>query len=130
MYRLVTFVAVTVASLTWSSAFGNTDRRYVTLELEQPTTLHVGELAVLLIPSKCSYGIYEAGNVLATVHVPGSIDQVMNRAVRLGRETIVLTPLDRAAGDGIRCQTRYYSIEVIPSRATLPPQLPRPQLPQ
>jgi len=102
MYRLVTFVAVTVASLTWSSAFGNTDRRYVTLELEQPTTLHVGELAVLLIPSKCSYGIYEAGNVLATVHVPGSIDQVMYRAVRLGRDH-----RPHAAGSG---GWRWYSM--------------------
>jgi len=83
----------------------------VTLALEEGTTLHVGELAVLQIPSQGrDWHFAAAGNALALVHRSGH--RVVYRAVRPGQEAIVIAPHVKN-GECISCVTRHYFIEVM-----------------
>jgi hypothetical protein len=89
----------------------------ITLALEQRTTLHVGELAVLHIPSDNRYS--HAGtdgawrNVLARVR--RSRRDVIFRAVRPGSGVIIISP-DVPNGECISCATLHYFIEVVSQR--------------
>ena len=85
----------------------------MTLALEQKTTLHVGELAVLQIPSDRRYLRSANGawrDVLALVKRSGR--QVTFRAVRPGRGVIIISP-DVPNGDCVSCATLHYFIEVV-----------------
>jgi hypothetical protein len=84
---------------------------FVKLGLEERTTLRVGELAILSIPSDHHYSIEVAGNVL--VPVRHSRSKVLYRAVRPGLETVLLSP-DVAKGECIACATHHYFINVVP----------------
>jgi hypothetical protein len=99
---------------------GNTQadkNRYVTLALEEQTTLQVGQLAVLLIPSDHRYGIDSEGSALVLVHGKRRRNQVVYHAVRPGLETIVLGPIDVPSGHCISCLTLHYFITVISRNA-------------
>jgi hypothetical protein len=84
----------------------------ITLALEQRTTLHVGELAVLHIPSDRRYLHSVNGawrDVLALVQQSGR--DVTFRAARPGMGTIIISP-NTKNGECISCATLHYFIEV------------------
>jgi hypothetical protein len=87
----------------------------IRLALEQTTTLHVGELALLHIPSDRRYLRPKRPNgawsdVLALVR--RSRRDVTFRAVRPGKGVIILSP-DVPNGECISCATIHYFIEVV-----------------
>src|SRR6266849_5748298 len=86
-----------------------------TLALEEMTTLHVGGLALLQIPSERRYSrrgsVGIAGDVLVTVR--RSRHRVLYRATKPGRATIVIIP-DTRNGGCISCATLHYFITVVP----------------
>ena len=90
----------------------------IRLTLEQTTTLHVGELAVIHIPSGRRY-LNSAGgegpngawrDVLAFIR--RSRRDVTFRAIRAGKGVIILSP-DVPNGECISCATIHYFIEVV-----------------
>jgi hypothetical protein len=88
----------------------------VTLALEQKTTLHVGESAVLRIPSDRRYLRSANGawrDVLALVKRSGR--DVTFRAIRPGKGVITISP-DVPNGECISCATLHYFIEVASQR--------------
>ncbi len=87
----------------------------IALVLEQRTTLHVGELAMLHIPSGRRYlhsmppnGAWR--DVLALVR--RSRRDVTFRAVRPGKGVIILSP-DVLSGECISCATIHYFVDVV-----------------
>jgi hypothetical protein len=109
--RFFCLVAVLVAS--FSALHGTARGRdsYKTLALEDRTTLQVGELAALPIPSDHRYRIVSAGNVLAIIR--RSKYRAVFRAAHPGLETILLSP-DVPNGECISCATHRYFITVVP----------------
>jgi hypothetical protein len=108
----VSILAAVVGTLVSRGA--ETDRALNTaLTAEQQTTLRVGDLAVLPIPSDHAYSIESAGDVLVRVH--RSQIGVIYRAVRPGQETILLSP-HVPNGKCVSCATHHYFITVIPRR--------------
>ena len=105
-----------ISALPASSAQSDKDR-YVTLVLEERTTLQVGQLALLSVPSDHRYAIDSEGNALLLVHGKRRRNQVVYRAVRPGLETIVLGPVDVPSGDCVSCLTLHYFITVISRNA-------------
>jgi len=98
-----------ILSIVWS------EDKPKTLAVEEDTTLHVGELAVLHIPPGRRYSHFDgntgAGKVLVLVR--RSRGQVLYRAVRPGPGTIVIGP-DVPRGACISCATLHYFITVVP----------------
>jgi hypothetical protein len=86
-----------------------------TLELEDRTTLRVGESAVLQIPSDRRYelppGKATVGGTLALVR--RSRRSILYRAVRAGSDVIVVGPVTRP-GECVSCATLHYFITVLP----------------
>ena len=84
------------------------------LILEQNTTLRVGELAVLEIPSDLRssrfHGNTGAGNALMVVRHSGYT--TLYRAVRPGEQTILIGPADVLRGECISCRTLHYFVTV------------------
>jgi hypothetical protein len=110
--RQLLILTLVLGSVVSSSA--ETDRVLNTALIpELQTTLRVGELAVLRIPSDHEYSIVSAGNVL--VPVRRSQVGVIYRAVRRGQQTILLTP-HVSEGDCVSCATHHYFITVVPRR--------------
>jgi hypothetical protein len=108
----VSILAAVVGTLVSSGA--ETDRVLNTaLAAEQQTTLRVGDLAVLRIPSDHKYSIESAGDVL--VRVRRSQIGVIYRAVQPGQETILLSP-HVPNGKCVSCATHHYFITVIRRR--------------
>ena|ERR1700730_6910551 len=111
MRKIACVLALTcvIASDVWSAD------KPTTLELEQMTTLHVGELALLQIPSERRYSrrgsVGIAGEVLVIVR--RSRHSVLYRATKPGRATIVISP-DTRNGQCISCATLHYFIIVVP----------------
>ena len=105
-------LAVALCALISSSARGD-GVQYVTLALEERTTLRVSELAVLLIPPDRQYSVVVAGNVL--VPVRRSRRRVLYRAVRPGLETIILRP-NVSKGECVSCATHHYFVTVVSQR--------------
>src|ERR1700674_1078438 len=111
MSRAIICLLVAISALPASSAQSDKDR-YVRLVLEQRTTLQVGQLALLSVPSDHRYGIDSEGSALVLVHGKRGRNQVWYRAVRPGLETIVLGPVDIPSGHCISCLTLHYFITV------------------
>jgi hypothetical protein len=88
----------------------------IRLALEQTTTLHVGELAVLHIPSDRRY-VHSANgawrDVLALVKQSGR--DVTFRPVRQGLGVIIISP-DVPDGECISCATLHYFIKIVPRK--------------
>jgi len=89
----------------------------ITLILEQTTTLRVGDLAKLHIPSDSRYLRSEADgawhDVLVRVRHAGR--DVTFRAVRPGPGVIIVSP-NAKNGDCISCATLHYFINVVPQK--------------
>jgi hypothetical protein len=111
MQRAVILIsALALATTLWNgTASGKV--QYVTLALEERTTLRVGELARLQLPSERQYLISEAGNAVRSVR--RSKNAVVYRAVRPGTETIVLSPAHLQPGECISCGTLHYFVSVV-----------------
>jgi hypothetical protein len=88
----------------------------VTLGLEQRTTLHVGELAVLHVPSNIDRRVLRSGpggawpDVLALVRRSGR--DLTFRAARLGKGVIIMSSAV-PNGECVSCVTIHYFIEVV-----------------
>jgi hypothetical protein len=88
----------------------------IRLVLEHTTALHVGELAVLHIPSDRRYVRSANGawrDVLALVKQSGR--DLTFRAVHTGLGVIVISP-DVPDGECISCATIHYFIKVVPQK--------------
>lgn len=111
MQRAVMLIlALALATPLWSGSQSE-KVQYVTLALEERTTLRVGDLATLQLPSEREYLISEAGNAVGSV---GRLKTaVVYRAVRPGTETIVLSPAHLQPGECISCGTLHYFISVV-----------------
>jgi len=98
-----------VSSHVWSAD------KPITLVLEETTTLRVGELAVLHVPSDSRYlhsGIDGAWHDVF-VRVRRSGHDVTFRAVRPGLGTIIISPVV-PSGECVSCTTLHYFINVVP----------------
>ncbi len=113
MQRTVCILALALGCLISSGAW-SADKP-ITLVLEQTTTLRVGDLARLHIPSDSRYlhsgadGAWR--DVLVRVRHAGH--DVTFRAVRPGSGVIIVSP-NVTKGDCISCATLHYFINVVP----------------
>jgi len=103
-------LALALATPLWSGSQSE-KVQYVTLALEERTTLRVGDLARLQLPSEREYLISEVGNAVGSVRRLKTA--VVYPAVRPGTETIVLSPAHLQPGECISCGTLHYFISVV-----------------
>lgn len=113
MHRLALLILTLVLATVISSRAESNRVSNTALIPEQQTTLRVGELAVLRIPSEHKYSIVIAGNVL--VPIRRSQIGVIYRAVQPGQETILLSP-HVPEEQCVSCATHHYFITVVPRR--------------
>ena len=111
MRKIACILALTclISSDVWSAD------KPTTLALDEMTTLHVGELAVLQIPADRRYSRFRGGNTERLVLVRRSRHSVLYRAVRAGRDVIVISP-DVPNGECVSCATLHYFITVVPQK--------------
>jgi len=102
-------VLITLAS--GASTASARKNRYIPLPAEQRTTIHVGQSALLAIPSDYHYSIGESGHALAEAR--RSRRGILFRGVKPGLETIILSP-DVPDGHCISCATVHYFVTVVP----------------
>jgi hypothetical protein len=110
--------AVCVLAFTFGliSRDAQTAAKPIMLALEQTTTLRVGELAVLHMPSNIFRRYLHSGpdgawgDVLALVKRSGR--DVTFRAVHPGRGVLTISP-DQPEGGCISCVTIHYFVEVV-----------------
>lgn len=97
---------------------GKSSAGYVQLKLEERTTLHVGQTAVLMMPSPGHFRIGSAGKALAPIERTQREGPIfyLYRAARPGDEVILVTPIaSEMPADGcISCVTRHYFVTVLP----------------
>jgi hypothetical protein len=117
MSRAIICLLAAISAAQPASSAQSAKDRYVTLVLEERTTLQVGQLALLSVPSDHRYAIDSEGSALVLVHGKRRRNQVVFRAVRPGLETIVVGPVDVPSGDCISCLTLHYFITVISRNA-------------
>jgi hypothetical protein len=107
--RLFALCALLLASVSVLYSTVSAKEQYIKLALEDRTTLQVGQLAVLSIPSDHPYRINPAGEALELVR--HSKSRAVFRAVHTGQETILLSP-EVPKGECIACATHHYFITV------------------
>ena len=116
MKRAVWILALSLGYATWGCATSNGLRdadKPLAMALENTTTLQVGEVAVLHIPSDRHYipnGGWGDGTVLALIGRSGS--DLTFRAVRPGPGVIIISP-DVPDGQCISCATLHYFVKVV-----------------
>lgn len=95
------------------SACGGT-RDSVRLEPERPTTLHLGQVAVVQVPSERHYSIGPGGRslILTKQAEQNTTTFYFYRAVGVGNETLIATPRDPGPGGCVSCVTVHYFIKV------------------
>jgi hypothetical protein len=114
MKKAVCVLAFTVGCLISRDA--RSAAKHTTLAAEQTTTLHVGELAELHMPSNVYRRHLRSGpdgawgDVIALVKRSGR--DVTFRATHPGKGVIILSP-DVPDGQCISCVTTHYFVEVI-----------------
>ena len=87
----------------------------VQVEPELQTSLHIGEIAALRLPSDREYVIVgSAGGSLETVKQQGRRAAPVYRAAQAGNQTLVATPKGLRDGDCVSCVTVHYFVKVIP----------------
>jgi hypothetical protein len=111
MKRLIRILALTIACLISRDA--QSAVKPITLSFEQTTTLRVGEVAVLHIPSDRRYLPAVNGawrDVLALAKQSGR--DVTFKAVRPGLGVVIISP-DVPDGACVSCATVHYFIKVV-----------------
>jgi hypothetical protein len=88
----------------------------VQLKLEERTTVHVGQIATLLLPSARPYDVEAAGEALIRVKSArqGSTTVYRYRAARPGNETLLVVPWNLPFNHCVSCVTRHYFVTVLP----------------
>lgn len=84
----------------------------IMLALEETTTLHVGETAVLDLPADGSRFPPEITAEETLVQIRRSARSVWYRAVHPGRDVIIIAP-DVPEGHCVSCVTHHYFINVV-----------------
>jgi hypothetical protein len=121
MSRTLMCAALLLALLTAIETRGDS-RRVITFSLEQTTTLHVGDFAVLTVPPDHIYdrarrqekaGLPVGGGALVTARLRGHRGEPVFRAVRPGPAAFVIGP-DVPDGECISCRTLHYFVQVDP----------------
>jgi hypothetical protein len=112
MKKMACILAFTLGCLI-SSDVRSADKP-TTLVVGQTTILHVGELAVLRVPSDSRYSRSGTDGAWrdVLVRVRRSRRDVIFRAVRPGSGVIIISP-NVPNGECIRCTTLHYFIEVV-----------------
>ena len=88
----------------------------VRLAPEDRTTLHVGEIGTLQMPSEHQYLIGSAGSSLVLLkqeHQPRAT-VYFYRAAHTGDQTLVATPAGLQSGQCVSCVTLHYFVTVLP----------------
>jgi hypothetical protein len=88
----------------------------VPLVPEVRTTLHVGEIGALYVPTRPRYSVGSAQTALVPFKQLHQEDRVvyLYRAVSAGNDTLVLTPDGIPDGQCISCVTQHYFVTVVP----------------
>jgi hypothetical protein len=88
----------------------------VPLVAEERTTLHVGDVAALYVPSRPHHSMGSAQSALVPLRQLQQKDGVvyLYRAVSTGSGTFVLTPDGIPDGQCISCATRHFFVTVVP----------------
>jgi hypothetical protein len=92
-----------------------TNSASVRLKLEERTTLHVGQTAVLQMPSNREVS-ESAGNALLFLKKlrQGGTASYLYRAVHFGNETLLVIPKRIPEGQCVDCVTQHYFVTVVP----------------
>jgi hypothetical protein len=87
----------------------------VQLQPDQPTVLHVGDVAAVQVPSNLHYSIGRAGTSLVQIkrQERKGMTIYLYRSVAVGNQTLVATPRDPGADGCISCVTVHYFIQVV-----------------
>lgn len=87
----------------------------VSLQPDQPTVLHVGDVAAVQVPSDLHYSMGRAGTAVVQIQQqerPG-MTIYLYRSVAVGNQTLVATPRDPGPDGCVSCVTVHYFIQVI-----------------
>jgi hypothetical protein len=107
---------------------------HVQLKLEERTTLHVGQIATLRLPSGRPYRVESAGDALVLIKPAGPAGVTVQpvgtesivvvpsagaavfiyRAAHPGDETIITVPSDHTPDNCVDCVTQHYFVTVVP----------------
>jgi hypothetical protein len=87
---------------------------FVRLQPEQPSTVHVGEVAVIGVAAESHSAVGSAGTSLVLMKRKEERATIFYfyRAVAAGRQTIVLTPRDPGPAGCISCIAVHYFVAV------------------
>ena len=87
----------------------------VQLQPEQPTVLHVGDVAAVQVPSDLHYSIGLAGTSLVQIRQQErqGMTIYLYRSVAVGNQTLVATPRDPGPDGCVSCVTVHYFIQVV-----------------
>jgi len=87
----------------------------VQLQPEQPTVLHVGDVAAVQVPSDLHYSIGLAGTSLVQIRQQDrqGMTIYLYRSVAVGNQTLVATPRDPGPDGCVSCVTVHYFIQVV-----------------
>lgn len=87
----------------------------VQLQPDQPTVLHVGDIAAVQVPSNAHYSIGLAGTSLMQIKQQErrGLTIYLYRSVAVGNQTLVATPRDPGPDGCVSCVTVHYFIQVI-----------------
>ena len=107
-------IATAIAVIMAASVSGARAPVSVRVQPEQPTTLHVGDIAALQLPGPKYTIIGSAGSSLLPLKPQGRSAVRRYRAARTGNMTLLFFPKGRRDGDCISCVTVHYFVNVVP----------------
>jgi hypothetical protein len=87
----------------------------VQLQPDQPTVLHVGDLAAVQVPADRHYSIGWAGGSLVQIKQQQrqGMTIYLYRSVAVGNQTLVAAPRDPGPDGCVSCVTLHYFIQVV-----------------
>src|SRR5215467_14413737 len=87
----------------------------VQLQPDQPTVLHVGEVAAVQVPSDLHYAIGLAGTSLVRIKQQErrGTTTYWYRSVAVGHQTLVAPPRDPGPDGCVSCVTVHFFIQVV-----------------
>jgi hypothetical protein len=87
----------------------------VQLQPDQPTVLHVGDVAAVQVLSDLHYSIGLAGTSLAQIKQQQrhGMTIYLYRSVAVGNQTLVVTPRNPGPDGCVSCVTVHYFIQVV-----------------
>jgi hypothetical protein len=109
--RRVTWAALAAGAFFWACGAP----KVVQLQPEEPSILHVGDVAAVRVPAESDDAIGTAGQALALIKRTGKRGTLVYfyRAVASGNQTFVLTPRIPGPDGCISCLTVHYFVKVV-----------------